>query len=86
MSSGIDNGLCFIYFLSAGQNLNPRKGSIGKSSLWHREDRAHEVVSHCYLMALFALFFFLKAQFLDSLLLILLNNSSSLSTFGCFFL
>lgn len=38
MSSGIDNGLCFIYFLSTGQNLNPRKGSIGKSSLWHRED------------------------------------------------
>lgn len=37
MSSGIDNGLCFIYFLSTGQNLNPRKESIGKSSLWHRE-------------------------------------------------
>lgn len=28
----------FIYLLSIGQNLNPRKGSIGKRSLWQRED------------------------------------------------
>lgn len=36
MSPGVGIGLCFIFYCPTGQNLNPRNGSIGKSSSGNR--------------------------------------------------
>ena len=76
----------FISLLSTGQNLNPRKGSTGKRSLRQREDSGAWSDDPLLPDGFVCFFFLLKAQFLDFLLLILLNNNSSLSTFGGLFL
>lgn len=49
MSPGVGIGLCFVFYYLTGQNLNPRNGSIGKSSSGNGGHGGEWVVSHCFM-------------------------------------